>query len=91
MNKEKEASVEVSKKSDPQEKGGKPETRNPSYSTGILEGCVQRSGKFCLVFNCRARGRGFAKDQLVTCDRNEPRVWLKKCLKYFEIYKVPRD
>lgn len=31
------------------------------------------------------------KIELITSNGKGPRVWIKKCVKYFEIYKVPNE
>lgn len=31
------------------------------------------------------------KIELITFDRKEPRVWVRKCVKHFEVYKVPNE
>lgn len=31
------------------------------------------------------------KIELLTFEGKEPRVWLRKCTKYFDVYKVPKD
>lgn len=31
------------------------------------------------------------KIELITFDGREPRVWVRKCVKYFEVYKVPSE
>lgn len=41
--------------------------------------------------NSESKGNHLPKIKLITFDGHEPRAWIKKCTKYFEVYKIPKE
>lgn len=43
------------------------------------------------MLDAQGMTRFIPKMKLVTSDGKEPRAWIRKCLKYFEIYNISRE